>query len=88
MKRMKQAPEDLNVIRNVTPTTGGAICGHQLCVKRKWSQKYQILTLKRAISAVNSAGSPLNLLREEQRIHTSLRGSGSELKIRHSTAQS
>lgn len=84
MKRMKQAPEDLNVIRNVTPTTGGAICGHQLCVKRKWSQKYQILTL----SAVNSAGSPLNLLREEQRIHTSLRGSGSELKIRHSTAQS
>lgn len=54
MKRMKQAPEDLDVIRNVTPTTGGAICGHQLCVERKWSQKYQILTLERAISDVSS----------------------------------
>lgn len=39
--------EDLNVSKNVTLTTGRAISGWQLHVKRKWTQKakYQSLTL-------------------------------------------
>lgn len=38
----KQQAMDFSVNKNVTLTTGGAISGQQVHVKRKWSQKYQI----------------------------------------------
>lgn len=46
-KQQSDVQRLLNVNKNVTLTTGRAISGQQLHVKRKWSQKpkYQLLTL-------------------------------------------